>query len=249
MSLVDWLVDVLLIAAVIWGIISLYRLEKKEIRVLRFKAGNEIPLSENEERKRGFILAIEGLDGVGKTPLAHYIVSRLTEAGKPAVYLKMGGDLADWNGRFVDMWTRFLGWARELVDLGFIVVCDRFIPSAYAYQSVSLGLSFDEIKKLLEIAGENEALAGVSCKLIFLDRVNGSGFEGKSEEEARFLRKVEACYRQLLSAHPDGVMKNFDDVLVVKKIDTGDLNFDGIWREIVTRNWVGDVSPTPQFKF
>ncbi|MEM1533329.1 MAG: dTMP kinase [Desulfurococcaceae archaeon] len=100
--------------------------------------------------KRGAIVAIEGLDGAGKTTVAKWLVGRLIEMGIKAEYTYEPTD-----SKFVEALKSYsnvrtpqldaLAYAADrlihlykvvipLIDQGYVVVMDRYFYSSIAYQ-------------------------------------------------------------------------------------------------------------------
>ncbi|MEW5721690.1 MAG: dTMP kinase [Thermodesulfobacteriota bacterium] len=117
--------------------------------------------------KKGLFLALEGIDGAGKTTQALRLKSRLEEAGLPVVYVKepTGGAWGRKIREIAEKGRAGVSPARELeyflrdreedvreniapaLARGGVVVADRYFYSTIAYQSV-LGLDPAEIRRL-----------------------------------------------------------------------------------------------------
>jgi len=107
--------------------------------------------------RRGFLIAIEGIDGAGKTRNARRLVRWLRKIGIRAHYTSeptrgvVGRILEKMAfGRRVDVRVEALLFAADridhlnriikpLLDRGFIVVSDRYVHSSIAYQSITVG--------------------------------------------------------------------------------------------------------------
>ncbi|MCX8203926.1 MAG: dTMP kinase [Nitrososphaeria archaeon] len=107
--------------------------------------------------KRGALIAIEGIDGAGKTAVATWLVDRLRETGYGSVYtreptdgpigqLLRAGALGDSGDPRIDA---LLFAADRLYHLnhtiepllrqGYVVVSDRYVHSSIAYQGAMTG--------------------------------------------------------------------------------------------------------------
>jgi len=121
------------------------------------------------ERGGGFFLTLEGVDGAGKSTLAHALRDRLRAAGLEVVLtrepggspgaedirrLLVEGDPDRWSAR-----TELLLFTAARADhveklilpalnRGAVVICDRFIDSTRAYQSVGRGAALADVDAL-----------------------------------------------------------------------------------------------------
>jgi dTMP kinase len=117
------------------------------------------------ERKRGFFICVEGLDGCGKTTQAKILVRKLRKTGYNAVYTaepsrgKIGRFIKRYclhGGRRVSSIVEALLFAAdryEHVESEIIpaLVSDRYMYSSLAYQGAA-GLSLDWIRRVNEHA-------------------------------------------------------------------------------------------------
>jgi dTMP kinase len=123
------------------------------------------------ERKRGFFICVEGLDGCGKTTQAKILVRKLRKTGYNAVYTaepsrgKIGRFIKRYclhGGRRVSSIVEALLFAADRYEHveseiipalkdGKIVVSDRYMYSSLAYQGAA-GLSLDWIRRVNEHA-------------------------------------------------------------------------------------------------
>lgn len=108
----------------------------------------------------GKLIAIEGIDGSGKTTQAHELVKKLNEAGRSAVYTKEPTDgeigrfireILTGKKKFEPFAFQYLFVADRVVHQeevqkyladGKIVVSDRFFWSSVAYGGVDKGIDF-----------------------------------------------------------------------------------------------------------
>lgn len=176
---------------------------------------------------RGVYLALEGVEGSGKSTVAEILAGRLSAAGiEPVVVREPGGTpLGEDIRRLLlhagDMtaWAEAALFAAQRAQLaaevvgpslerGAWVVSDRSYYSSLAYQGGARGLGIDRVRAL------NEAvLDGVVPDLVAVldldpaeglarqldtDRIGGAGLD--------FQRRVARAYRGLASTEPDRVV-------------------------------------------
>ncbi|AGK60261.1 thymidylate kinase [Archaeoglobus sulfaticallidus PM70-1] len=125
------------------------------------------------------LIAIEGIDGSGKTSLARFLVEKLKELGYDAILLKEPTD-SKWGKKIKESYKSRLSPEEELrlflldreydvknniipaLESGKIVIMDRYYFSTIAYQG-ALGFDPDELKRM------NEEIAPKPDLLIILD--------------------------------------------------------------------------------
>jgi dTMP kinase len=128
---------------------------------------NKLALAWPKENKLSVFIAIEGIDGSGKSTQARRLVDYFNSIGKKAIFTREPGGtplaeelrgmiLRD-NG-ISDPITELLmlnaarrdhieNFIKPKLTEGYIVVCDRFIGSTYAYQGELKHLRWDIIKQ------------------------------------------------------------------------------------------------------
>ena len=107
--------------------------------------------------KRGFLIVVEGIDGAGKTTHARRLVRWLRERGIKAHYTfeptrGVVGRILEKMAfrRRVDVRVEALLFAADRIDhlnriikplleMGYVVVSDRYVHSSIAYQSITVG--------------------------------------------------------------------------------------------------------------
>jgi dTMP kinase len=116
---------------------------------------------------RGFLLVLEGPEGVGKTTQVQALVARLRDAGHASVHafrepggtplgdeirtLVLAQQHADVAPRaeallFMAARAQLVVHAQALLAGGAVVILDRFFLSTYAYQIVGRGLPEDQVR-------------------------------------------------------------------------------------------------------
>jgi len=162
--------------------------------------------------RRGFLIAIEGIDGAGKTTNARRLVRWLKRMGVQARYTSeptkgvVGRILEKMaSGRRVDVRVEALLFAADRIDhlnrivrphleKGYVVVSDRYVHSSIAYQSITVG---DQrwVKELNRFAEKPDLV-------ILLDADPETGLRRIKRRRARFerveiLEKVRRKYLEL----------------------------------------------------
>lgn len=122
--------------------------------------------------QRGRLVVFEGVEGSGKSTQLARLLSWLEERGRPAVALREPGtspvgiairellldprnDIDPRAETLLFLAARAQLVARELSDvleMGVVVLCDRFLLSTYAYQGEGRGLGVDTIRELNRFA-------------------------------------------------------------------------------------------------
>lgn len=174
----------------------------------------------------GVYLALEGVEGSGKSTVASIIVSRLSGGGIEAVQTRepggtgLGEDIRRLLLHTGDMspWAEAALFAAQRAQLadevvgpalarGAWVVSDRSFYSSLAYQGGARGLGIDVVRTINRIALDGvepdvvavldvEPAVGLARQLD-ADRIGGSG--------VAFQEKVAAAYRDLAAAEPERV--------------------------------------------
>jgi dTMP kinase len=167
----------------------------------------------------GRLIVLEGLDGTGKSTQAARLVKRLAAAGFSAVAtfepgatsagaairaivleeedlepraeaLLMAADRAEHVARVV----------RPALEVGAVVVSDRYTPSSLAYQGRARGLGVEEVERLSQWATQ-----GLEPDLVVVLGVDAGALAARRDqpgdrlerEPAGFRDQVERAYREL----------------------------------------------------
>jgi dTMP kinase len=173
-----------------------------------------------------FYVAVEGVDGAGKSTVARAVAERLRGRGATVTLVRepggtaIGEDIRSLllDGQAMASWTEALLFAAQRAQLasevigpalarGEWVVSDRTYYSSLAYQGAARGLGVEEVRMV------NEAgLGGVVPDLVvvlWLDPVDAlarqDGVDRIGGEGVAFQTRVAEGYRQLAAADPDRV--------------------------------------------
>ncbi len=178
--------------------------------------------------RRGLFITFEGGDGAGKTTLMDEIVKTFSSRGFSVLKTRepggtpLGEDLRrlvlqkreDVISPFAELCLFLASRAqhvfeviRPALDLGKIVLCDRFHDSSVAYQGIARGLGLEEVSHMSSFIAE-----GLQPDLTFyldvppavgLQRVKGSRLEDRLEsEEIAFHEKIREAYLLIQKMHP-----------------------------------------------
>lgn len=179
----------------------------------------------------GFLIALEGVDGTGKTTQARRLQASLEGMGyKTIVFKEPGGtSVGDDVRRAIlehatttDPYTQALlltACRRELMlrmiypylDEGYVVICDRYIDSMYAYQGYGRGVPVNLLRLLTELAGVNRPAdytiyytidAKTRRERIESRLLQGGTRDGFDDREDRFFDRVEEGYIDLMREKP-----------------------------------------------
>ena len=177
---------------------------------------------------RGRLITIEGLDGAGKSTLAHGLLNSIAARGSHAEVLREPGGV-ELSERIralvadptlaVSARTEALLYAaaraqlveerlQPLLSRGVLVLLDRFIDSSLAYQGAGRGLGVDQVRDLNQFA-----TAGLEPDRTLLLRISPA--DGRARQRGRtlepdrieresesFFATVAAAYDELASAEP-----------------------------------------------
>ena len=175
---------------------------------------------------KGFFVAFEGIDGVGKSTQAGLLAAALAGKGYPVLSTREPGGTAlgeKLRGLLLDRalapapWTEVFLYAacraqhvaekiRPALEKGHVVIADRFLDSTLAYQGFGRGLALEELERISLLA----AGGLVPDLTVLLDmpveealgRLAGrpDRLEGEGRE---FFRRVRRGYLWLAARHPD----------------------------------------------
>ncbi len=174
------------------------------------------------EGRRGRLIALEGIDGCGKTTQVRLLAARLHavatfEPGATALGQSLRRLLLDRGHGPISRRTEALLMAADRAEhvaevvepalaAGTWVVTDRYSASTLAYQGFGRGLDQAELESLIEwatggVSPELNVLIDVPLDVAAARRDNGNGdrFEDQGD---RFLHRVADGYRLLAAGSP-----------------------------------------------
>lgn len=184
--------------------------------------------------KEGLLVAIEGLDGAGKTTVAKKLVEKLKELGYKAVYT-----YEPFSSPFSEALKKYIEEAGEveaeietlamaldrlfhvkkviepLLKDGCIVITDRYIHSSLAYQGAR-GIDIEWIKTVNRYAIEPDLVIYLKVPLeIALERIKKKESKWKYFEDVNRLKKVQEIYELFASR---GILIAIDATQSVDKV-------------------------------
>lgn len=170
-------------------------------------------------------LAIEGIDGAGKSTVARMVADALEERGHAVTRVREPGgtpagerirDILLGSDSSLDDWTEALLFAAARAQLasdvvapalgrGDLVVSDRSYHSSIAYQGAARGLGVEAVERV-----NREALRGVIPDMVALLRLDPErgldrevGADRISSEGLDFQVRVAEAYDRIAAAEPD----------------------------------------------
>ncbi len=182
---------------------------------------------------RGIFITLEGPDGAGKSSQQALLVDRLRGLGRDVVATRepggtelgerVRGILLDSSAAHDPLVDALLFNAarrrlvtdviRPVLDLGAIVVCDRFADSTLAYQGYGGGAPLDTLRALADVATEGlvphrTVLLDVAVDDGLARRLSGpqrdlTRFETSSDHDRSFHERVRAGYLALAATEPE----------------------------------------------
>lgn len=202
--------------------------------------------------KKGFFVVLEGCEGTGKSTVALWLKQQLEEQNK-SVFLtrEPGGNgspvaekirniILDKQNNVLPLTEAYLFAAsraqhvQEIIlpylNQGYIVLCDRFVYSSYAYQGEGRKLGLDRIKQINSFAIED----CIPDLVLIFDIDPSIGLERKKQarqdfdrldsETLEFHQRVRKTYLQLAKENP-GLFKiiKADQPLEKVQIETWDV--------------------------
>lgn len=168
--------------------------------------------------KKGLLVAIEGIDGSGKTTVARRLTQRLNDLGYCAEYTyePYASYFSEALRRYIDTYgeaepeIEVLAMAldrlfhvhkvvKPLLARGCIVVSDRYVYSSYVYQGAR-GIDVEWIELVNRYAIEPDVAIYLRVPLeIALERIRGRESRWRYFENLDRLKKVQELYETLVA--------------------------------------------------
>ncbi len=179
----------------------------------------------------GLFITFEGLDGTGKTTQIHELERRLSESGIPYIKTREPGGtpiaekvrdiILDPKNKEMCFEAEALLYAasraqhvseviKPALEMGKVVICDRYFDSTLAYQGYARELEIDDLYKI-----NNFAMQNVKPDLTFLldipagettERINSRELDRLDLEEMDFKKRVRAGFLKIAAFEKERVM-------------------------------------------
>jgi dTMP kinase len=192
-------------------------------------------MEEHSNMKQGLFVSFEGPEGAGKTTIINMLVEQLNMDGFQATSTREPGGIEiaeqirevilNKNNTAMDARTEALLYAaarrqhlvekvKPALEVGSILLCDRFIDSSLAYQGFARGLGIDEVFSINQFAIE-DMMPRVTFYFdldpkIGLERIhknNGREVNRLDLENIEFHQKVREGYLLLVDRYPKRIVK------------------------------------------
>ncbi len=197
-------------------------------------------------QKRGYFITSEGPEGAGKTTVMNLLGEQLTQEGYDVVMTREPGGIMisekirniilDNKHTMMESRTEALLYAaarrqhlvekvKPALEVGKIVICDRFIDSSLAYQGFARGIGVEEILAINKFAiGDtmpNKTILFDIEPSVGLARINAHENREKNRldvESLTFHEKVREGYLSLVDQYPERIdvidaSRSVDEVL------------------------------------
>lgn len=184
---------------------------------------------EAQEKKRGHLITLEGIEGVGKSTNLEFIAEHLRRTGKDVVVTREPGGvpvaerirdllLSTEAGPISPMTELLLIFAaraahleeliRPALHAGRWVLCDRFTDASYAYQGAGRGLPAAAIQVLENLVQDRlrpdlTFLLDAGPEATQLRRERRGVSDRFERQDPAFFARVRQAYLALAQRHPD----------------------------------------------
>ncbi len=183
---------------------------------------------------RGLLVALEGIDGSGKTTLAHLLYQKLTDTGFPAVLTKEPGGteigkhirtiLQHFSGTLYPN-TEYLLFAADraqhmqeyiipALKQNTIVISDRMADSSYAYQGYGRGVDIGMIT-----ATNRWVMQGVEPDLVLYLALDPEHAQARRQARGGELHAFDREQREFFERVTEGFQQSFQNRLPVITLD------------------------------
>ncbi|MCB2293070.1 dTMP kinase [Clostridium algoriphilum] len=197
--------------------------------------------------ERGRLIALEGPDGSGKTTQIQLLENHLKELGYEVVRTREPGGteisekireiiLDNENCSMSYMCEALLYAAsraqlvneviKPALNLGKIVICDRFVYSSMVYQGIGRGLGMERVKKINEAA-----LDGLEADLVFMITIPyEEGLKRKKMQKTldRLENSGNEFHKKVFEGYLD-ICRKYDKIEVID----GNRNIDEVHKDII----------------
>jgi dTMP kinase len=218
------------------------------------------PATASADSLTGALIALEGIDGSGKSTIGERLVAKMRESGANVILSREPGGTAigeqireillEQGSSPMLPTTEMLLFAaaraqhvgeliRPALDQGFIVVTDRFVDSSLAYQWGARGLERRTVDLALELATDGlkpdlKILLDLPVETALRRRMaNLNEINRLDRESIVFHTRVRDAYHSLVAAEPARWS------VVDADRATDDVSAD-VWRAVVSRGLVAD---------
>lgn len=192
------------------------------------------------KENKGVLVAIEGIDGAGKTTVSRILAEKLKELGHPAeytyepfaspfsealrIYIDTYGEAEpeiETLAMALDRLFHIKKVVEPLLNRGYIVITDRYVYSSIAYQGAR-GVDTKWIESVNRYAIQPDIAIYLRVPLeIALERVKDRKPRWKYFEDVNRLRKVQEIYESLVS---QGILIPIDASQDLEKVVSKCLN-------------------------
>lgn len=192
-------------------------------------------MEEHSNMKQGLFVSFEGPEGAGKTTIINMMIEQLKKDGFQVISTREPGGIEiaeqirevilNKKNTAMDARTEALLYAaarrqhlvekvKPALEMGNIILCDRFIDSSLAYQGFARGLGIDEVLTINQFAIED-----MMPRMTFyfdldpktgLERIhknNGREVNRLDLENIEFHQKVREGYLLLADRYPERIVK------------------------------------------
>ncbi|HEY5585902.1 MAG TPA: dTMP kinase [Ruminiclostridium sp.] len=181
--------------------------------------------------QKGLFITYEGTDGSGKTTQIKLVEEYIREKGYEVVLSREPGGtrvselirdlvLDSANTEIVPLTEMILYAAsraqhvaeviKPAVDMGKIVICDRFVDSSYAYQGCGRGVDLRIVADVNRVAIDGMVpditfFLDIDPEIAIERRINSTGADRIEQEKIDFHTRVYDGYKKMAMLYPDRI--------------------------------------------